>query len=257
MAPPALPGFRATTGLSAADATGPGPRGLPVAVAAAVVVGFPCFMCIPSIHAVALYPGGIAECVCRVSSSATLAFPVCPSGRLPRLAFRGLIERLLALRPASSRDHQVVLSIEGSDEFVASFAASIATGQATLPRRDFHPLEYTRIHGARTHDLIRMVSELRTAFLRLEDATHHLFQTPKERVVPERPTGAAVPAQVSESSSGTALLSNAFQSPIIANNEKRGQTHILGNMGRIAARESSQSTQYMRPSPFSSAAATS
>jgi len=72
-------------GLSAADATGPGPRGLPVAVATAVVVGFPCFMCIPSIHAVALYPGGIAECVCRVSSPATLAFPVCPSGRLPQL----------------------------------------------------------------------------------------------------------------------------------------------------------------------------
>ena len=44
----------------------------------------------------------------------------------------------------------MVLSIEGSDGFVASSAASIATGQATLPRRDFHPLEYTRIHGART-----------------------------------------------------------------------------------------------------------
>ena len=85
-----------------------------------------------------------------LASFATLAFPVCPSGRLPRLAFRGLIERLLALRPASSRDHQVTLSIEGSGEFVASSAASIATGQATLPRRDFHPLKYTRIHGART-----------------------------------------------------------------------------------------------------------
>ena len=43
----------------------------------------------------------------------------------------------------------MILSIEGSDEFVASSAASIATGQATLPRRDFHPLEYTRIHGAK------------------------------------------------------------------------------------------------------------
>ena len=150
MAPPALPGFNATTSLSATDATGPDPHGLPVAIAAAVVVGFPCFICIPSIHAVALYPGGIAECVCRLSSSATLAFPACPIGRLPRQAFRGLVERLLALRPASSRDHQVILSIDGSDGFVASSAASIATGQATLPRRDFHPLEYTRIHGART-----------------------------------------------------------------------------------------------------------
>lgn len=35
---------------------GPGPRGLPVAVAAAVAVGFPCFMCIPSIHAVVSTP---------------------------------------------------------------------------------------------------------------------------------------------------------------------------------------------------------
>ena len=44
----------------------------------------------------------------------------------------------------------MTLSIEGSDGFVASSAASIATGQATLPRRDFHPLKYTRIHGTRT-----------------------------------------------------------------------------------------------------------
>ena len=44
----------------------------------------------------------------------------------------------------------MTLSIEGSDGFVASSAASIATGQATLPRQDFHLLEYTRIHGARS-----------------------------------------------------------------------------------------------------------
>ena len=78
------------------------------------------------------------------------AFPVCWAGRLPRSRFRGQIERSLALRPASSRSHQVTLSIKGSDEFVTSFAASIASGQATLPRRDFHPLKHTRIHGAPT-----------------------------------------------------------------------------------------------------------
>ncbi len=96
-------------------------------------------------------------CKVRLSlaSFATLAFPACPIGRLPRHTFRGLVERSLALWPASSRDHQVILSIEGSDEFVASSAASIATGQATLPRRDFHPLEYTRIHGARTGPYFR------------------------------------------------------------------------------------------------------
>jgi hypothetical protein len=100
------------------------------------------------------------NCKVRLSlaSFAAMAFPTYPLGRLPHQLFRGLVERSLALRPESSRDHQVTLSIEGSDEFVASFAASIATGQATLPRRDFHPLKYTRIHGAR----ISPISERRS-----------------------------------------------------------------------------------------------
>ena len=99
-------------------------------------------------------PSSLPRRNCKVplslTSFATLAFPGCQTGRLPRFGFRGLIERSLALRPASSRNHQVILSIEGSDEFVASSAASITTGQATLPRRDFHPLKHTRIHGALT-----------------------------------------------------------------------------------------------------------
>src|SRR5208337_2140047 len=91
------------------------------------------------------------NCKVRLSltSFAALAFPTYPLGRLPHQWFRGLVERSLALRPASSRDHQVILSIEGSGEFVASSAAPIASGQATPPRRDFHPLKHTRIHGAR------------------------------------------------------------------------------------------------------------
>ncbi len=48
----------------------------------------------------------------------------------------------------------MTLYIEGSDGFVASSAASIATGQATLPRQDFHLLKYTSIHGARTSLII-------------------------------------------------------------------------------------------------------
>ncbi len=102
--------------------------------------------CMPSLST----PVETAECSLSLSFLCDAAFPECPSGRLPQQAFRGIIERLLALRPASSRDHQVTLFIEGSDGFVASSAASIATGQATFPRRDFHPLKYTRIHGART-----------------------------------------------------------------------------------------------------------
>ena len=77
MAPPELPGFFATTGLSAADATEPDPRGLPVAVAAAVVVGFPCFMCIPSIHAVVSTPVEL--------QSAFVADFLCNAG-LPRMS---------------------------------------------------------------------------------------------------------------------------------------------------------------------------
>ena len=106
-------------------------------------------------------PSSLPRRNCRVhlslTSSATLAFPICPAGRLPHWTFRGLIKRLLALRPVSSRDHRVTLSIEGLDGFVASSAASIATGQATLPRRGFHPLEYTRLHGARSGPCFRPI----------------------------------------------------------------------------------------------------
>ena len=62
----------------------------------------------------------------------------------PRRAFICITARIFA-------GPLLILSIEGSDGFVASSAASIATGQATLPRRDLHPLKHTRIHGARTH----------------------------------------------------------------------------------------------------------
>jgi hypothetical protein len=48
----------------------------------------------------------------------------------------------------------VILSIEGFGDFVASIAASMATGQATLPRQDLHLLKYTRIHGARISPIV-------------------------------------------------------------------------------------------------------
>ena len=59
---------------------------------------------------------------------ATTAFPKTLMGRLPRLKFRGLIGSSLSLRPAYSRNRQAVLYIEGSDGFVTSTAAPIATG---------------------------------------------------------------------------------------------------------------------------------
>ena len=44
---------------------------------------------------------------------------------------------------------EVTLSTEGSDDFIASAAASIATGHATLPGWDLHPLKLTVVHDAR------------------------------------------------------------------------------------------------------------
>ena len=54
-------------------------------------------------------PSSIPRRTCRsllsLASSATLAFPVKGAGRRPHRMFRGLIDRSLVLRPASSRDH--------------------------------------------------------------------------------------------------------------------------------------------------------
>jgi hypothetical protein len=58
-------------------------------------------------------PSSLPRRNCKVhlslTSLATLAFPTYPLGRLPHQLFRGLLERSLALRPAFSRDHQVIL----------------------------------------------------------------------------------------------------------------------------------------------------
>jgi hypothetical protein len=80
-------------------------------------------------------------------------------GRLPRQKFRGLIGSSLSLRPACSRDRQAVLCIEGSDGFVTSTAAPIATGgNDQVAGRELHPLKIqafprrTRKYALRTAD---------------------------------------------------------------------------------------------------------
>ena len=67
--------------------------------------------------------------------------------RLPRPDFHRLVDTdfqdtPLTLRPARSRSRQATLYTESSDSFVASAAASIATG------REFHPLKSSAFHGA-------------------------------------------------------------------------------------------------------------
>jgi hypothetical protein len=73
-----------------------------------------------------------------LASSTALAFSEYRADRRPHHTFRGLFNRSLALRPASSRSRQATLFTEGSDEFVTSPAAPVATGHATPPRQDSH-----------------------------------------------------------------------------------------------------------------------
>ena len=55
----------------------------------------------------------------------------------------GVVRRSLTLRPACSRNRHAILSIESSDGFVASTAASIATGRSDpIAGRDLHPLKH-------------------------------------------------------------------------------------------------------------------
>jgi len=75
-------------------------------------------------------------------SPSPAAFPVLQSGRLLQL-------RSLTLRPVRSPSHHVTLYTESSDSFVASAAASIATGWSEpVPGRELHPLKSSAFHGA-------------------------------------------------------------------------------------------------------------
>src|SRR5437773_8344199 len=86
-----------------------------------------------------------------LASPAWLGFPLGPQGRPPHRHFRGLIGSSLALRPAASRNHlKVILFIEGSDNFVSSIAASIATGQSDHSQAGLPPAEPNKFHDART-----------------------------------------------------------------------------------------------------------
>jgi hypothetical protein len=82
--------------------------------------------------------------------------------RLPRPDFHRLVDTdfqdtPLTLRPARSRSRQATLSTEGSDSFVASAVASIATGWSEPgPGRELHPLKSIAFHGALFHQLARI-----------------------------------------------------------------------------------------------------
>src|SRR5580658_606329 len=101
------------------------------------------------VHAVANIPAGSMELV-RSSISIASGLPLEIVRSAPATIFSGPAQRLLTLRPARSRSRQATLYIESSDSFVASAAASIASGWSEpVPGREFHPLKSSAFHGAR------------------------------------------------------------------------------------------------------------
>jgi hypothetical protein len=93
------------------------------------------------LHAVAITPAGPMKFV-RSSSSIVGGLPRVKVGSAPAIVFSGPAQRLLTLWPARSRGRHATLSIESSDNFVASAAASIATGWSEpVPGRELHPLK--------------------------------------------------------------------------------------------------------------------
>src|ERR1039457_53142 len=78
----------------------------------------------------------------RSSLSIPSGLPCVTVRSAPASTFSGPAQRSLALWPARSRSRHATLYTEGSDSFVASAAASIATGWSEpVPGREFHPLK--------------------------------------------------------------------------------------------------------------------
>src|SRR5215472_4457718 len=96
------------------------------------------------LHAVAITPAGPMEFV-RSSISIASGLPCVTVRSAPAIVFSGPAQRLLTLRPARLPSHHATLSIESSDSFVASAAASIATGWSEpVPGREL-PAEVQRL----------------------------------------------------------------------------------------------------------------
>ena len=100
------------------------------------------------VHAIAITPVGSVELV-RSSISTVGGLPRVTVRSAPAIIFSGPAQRSLMLWPARSRSRQATLYTESSDSFVASAAASIATGWSEpVPGRELHPLKSSAFHGA-------------------------------------------------------------------------------------------------------------
>jgi len=118
---------------------------IPTAISAGashVVSGLLC------VHAVAITPAGSMELV-RSSVSIASGLPRVTVRSAPAIVFSRPAQRSLMLWPARSPSRLATLYIESSDSFVASAAASIATGWSEpVPGRELHPLKSSAFHGA-------------------------------------------------------------------------------------------------------------
>jgi len=100
------------------------------------------------LHAIAITPAGPMKLV-RSSLSIVCGLPCVTVRSAPAIVVSGPAQRSLMLWPARSPSRHATLSIESSDSFVASAAASIATGWSEpVPGREFHPLKSSAFHGA-------------------------------------------------------------------------------------------------------------
>jgi len=96
----------------------------------------------------------------RSSLSIVRGLPGVTVRSAPAITVSGPAQRLLSLWPARSRSRLATLSIESSDSFVASAAASIATGwNEPVPGREFHPLKSSAFHGALLQQLAEKHSD--------------------------------------------------------------------------------------------------
>jgi hypothetical protein len=103
---------------------------------------------LPCLHAIAITPVGLRELV-RSSVSLVSGLPCETVRSASAIVVSGPAQRSLMLRPARSPSRLATLYIESSDSFVASAAASIATGWSEpVPGRDLHPLKSSAFHGA-------------------------------------------------------------------------------------------------------------
>ena len=152
----------------------PVPHGRPVGGHAATTSGLPVLRCVPVDTCRRHYPGGTTGCVCR-SPSPAAAFPAYQPGRLPHQSFRGLhrtFTRVTACIFAGSLSDPFHRRLRRIRYLHRRFDCYWA--EATIPRRDLHPLNHTRLHGAR----ISPITDRRRRFpVRRPPATRSRNQT--------------------------------------------------------------------------------